>query len=153
EDAVAHGDFRADLYYRLNVFDIRLPPLRERRDDILPLAAAFLGGFGGAAELTPAATEALRGHDWPGNVRELRNVLERALIMCEDGQVGPEHLSLRGRHETPLTNVTNLGSLEKRAIERAMRDADGNKVRAARELGISRMQLYDRLRKYGFKNA
>ena len=154
DEAVAQEEFRADLYYRLNVFDIRIPPLRERPDDILLLATGFLREFAGAtAELTREAIEALRRHDWPGNVRELRNIIERATIVCEDGAIRPEDLSLRERHETPLTNVTNLGSLEKRAIERAMRDADGNKVRAARELGISRMQLYDRLRKYGLRNA
>jgi transcriptional regulator with PAS, ATPase and Fis domain len=82
EDAVAQGSFRADLYYRLNVFEIQIPPLRERREDILPLAVAFLHEFAGAtAELTPGAIGALRGYDWPGNVRELRNVVERALIM------------------------------------------------------------------------
>jgi transcriptional regulator with PAS, ATPase and Fis domain len=154
DDAVAQGEFRADLYYRLNVFDIHIPPLRERRDDILPLAAGFLREFPGVtAELTPRAMEALRGHDWPGNVRELRNVLERALIMCDGPFIDSEHLFLRARREAPPSSVTDLGILEKKAIERAMRDADGNKVRAARELGISRMQLYTRLRKYGFKSA
>src|SRR5262245_17439802 len=93
EDAVADGEFRADLYYRLNVFDIRIPPLRERRDDILPLAAGFLREFcGAAAELTPRAAEELRRHDWPGNVRELRNVLERASIVCGGSFIDVEHL-------------------------------------------------------------
>jgi transcriptional regulator with PAS, ATPase and Fis domain len=150
EDAVAEGGFRADLYYRLNVFDIYIPPLRERRDDILPLAAGFLREFGGAtADLTPAASEALRRHDWPGNVRELRNVLERALIMCDGPCLDADHLCLRARKHVPLSSITDLGTLEKKAIVRAMRAADGNKVRAARELGISRMQLYTRLRKFG----
>ncbi len=143
DDAVAQGEFRADLYYRLNVFDIRIPPLRERRDDILPLAAGFLREFAGATtELTPAAMEALRRHEWPGNVRELRNVLERALIMCDGPFIDAEHLCLRARKDVPLSSITDLETLEKRAIERAMRDADGNKVRAAKQLGISRMQLY-----------
>ena len=129
DDAVAHGEFRADLYYRLNVFDIRIPPLRERRDDILPLAAGFLREFAGAtAELTPEAMEALRRHDWPGNVRELRNVLERALIMCDGPFIDAEHLCLRARKDVPPSSITDLETLEKQAIERAMRDADGNKV-------------------------
>jgi transcriptional regulator with PAS, ATPase and Fis domain len=153
EDAVAAGDFRADLYYRLNVFDIHIPALRERRDDILPLAAGFLREFAGTtAELTPEAMTALRGHDWPGNVRELRNVLERALILCDGPFIDAEHLSLRPRKTVSLSSVTDLETLEKTAVERAMRDADGNKVRAARRLGISRMQLYTRLRKFGFAN-
>jgi transcriptional regulator with PAS, ATPase and Fis domain len=152
DDAVACGEFRADLYYRLNVFDIRVPPLRERPDDILPLAAGFLREFAGAAtELTPDAMEALRRHEWPGNVRELRNVLERALIMCDGPVIDAEHLRLRAKKDVPLSSITDLGILEKQAIERAMRDANGNKVRAAKQLGISRMQLYTRLRKCGFE--
>jgi transcriptional regulator with PAS, ATPase and Fis domain len=154
DDAVASGEFRADLYYRLNVFDIHIPPLRQRRDDILPLAAGFLREFaGGKAELTPAAMQTLRGHDWPGNVRELRNVLERALITCDGPFIDAAHLRLRTSKDVPLSSITELGTLEKRAIERAMRDTDGNKVRAARELGITRMQLYARLRKHGFANS
>src|SRR5262245_22531272 len=153
DDAVTQGRFRADLYYRLNVFDIRIPPLRERREDILPLAAGFLLELAGAtAELTPAASEALRNHDWPGNVRELRNVLERALIVCDGPVVDAGHLRLQGRTAAPPSSTTNLDTLEKHAIERAMQDADGNKVKAARQLGISRMQLYTRLRKFGFDN-
>jgi transcriptional regulator with PAS, ATPase and Fis domain len=154
DEAVARGEFRADLYYRLNVFDIRIPPLRERPEDILPLAAGFLREFAGTTvELTPEATEALRRHEWPGNVRELRNVLERALIMCDGPFIDAEHLSLYARKDVPPSNSTDLGTLEKHAIERAMRDANGNKVRAAKRLGISRMQLYTRLRKFGFANA
>jgi len=154
DDAVAQGEFRADLYYRLNVFDIHIPPLRERRDDILPLAAGFLREFAGATvELTTAGMEALCRHEWPGNVRELRNVLERALILCEGRFIGPEHLCLRALTDVPRSNITDLETLERKAIERAMRDTDGNKVRAAKQLGISRMQLYGRLRKFGFENT
>lgn len=152
DDAVARGEFRSDLYYRLNVFDIRIPPLRERRDDIPLLAAGFLRELGATAELTPDAMEALIRHDWPGNVRELRNVLERAVIVCDGPFVDAEHLSLRIRDGAPLTS-SDLSALERRAIEQAMRDVDGNKVRAARQLGISRMQLYGRLRKFGLENA
>ena len=153
EEAVAEGDFRDDLYYRLNVFDIRIPALRERRDDILPLAAAFLRERAGAAELTPAAIEALCRHEWPGNVRELRNVLERALIVCDGRVIDVAHLGLRARTALPPSSITDLGTLEQRAVERAMQEAGGNKVRAAKQLGISRMQLYGRLRKFGFKNT
>jgi Nif-specific regulatory protein len=154
DEAVAHGDFRADLYYRLNVFDIHLPPLRERRDDIQLLAAGFLREFADAeAELTTEAVEALRRYEWPGNVRELRNVLERALIMADGPAIDAEHLRLHARTDVPLSGISDLGTLEKKAIERAMRDTDGNKVRAAKQLGISRMQLYARLRKFGFENS
>jgi transcriptional regulator with PAS, ATPase and Fis domain len=154
DEAVERGAFRADLYYRLNVFDIRLPPLRERRDDILPLATGFLREFTDPpAGLTREAMEALRRHEWPGNVRELRNVLERALIMCDGPFIDAEHLSLRARKDVSLSSNTDLGTLEKKAIERAMRDTSGNKAKAAKQLGISRMQLYTRLRKFGFQNA
>jgi len=151
DDAVAQGKFRADFYYRLNVFDIHIPPLRERRDDILPLAAGFLREFGGArTELTPEAKEALRRHDWPGNVRELRNVLERATIVCEDASIRPEDLSLWPASPAQVDS-TDLEVIERRTIERVMREANGNKVEASRKLGISRTQLYGRLHKYGFK--
>jgi transcriptional regulator with PAS, ATPase and Fis domain len=154
DDAVADGEFRADLYYRLNVFDIRLPPLRERRDDILLLAAGFLRQLGGdTAALTPRAMDALCRHDWPGNVRELRNVLERALIVCDGPLIDAEHLCLRVRKGVVSLSITDLGALEKQAIEQAMRDAAGNKVRAAKRLGISRMQLYGRLQKFGLENT
>ena len=154
DDAVACGQFRADLYYRLNVFDIHIPPLRERPEDIALLATSFLRELGGAsAKLTPNAMEELSRHEWPGNVRELRNVLERALIMCDEGLIDTQHLSLRGKEAVrPLSN-TNLGILEKQAIEQAMRDVGGNKMRAAKQLGITRTQLYCRLRKFGLDNA
>ena len=154
-DAVARGKFRSDLYFRLNVFNIHIPPLRQRCDDIIPLAAAFLREFADVtrrspAELTPNATEALLRHDWPGNVRELQNVLQRASIVCEDGVIRAEDLSLLS---TPaaLGESTNLDLIERRAIERVMRDVNGNKAKASRQLGISRTMLYVRLRKHGLE--
>src|SRR5262249_12711325 len=137
EEAVARGEFRADLYYRLNVFDIRLPPLRERPEDILPLAARFLHEFGAAAaELSPgAATELLR-HDWPGNVRELRNAIERATIVSDGPLIKAEQLSLTAWPYAQRLPNTDLGVLERQAIEQVMRETGGNKVRAARQLGI-----------------
>jgi transcriptional regulator with PAS, ATPase and Fis domain len=95
--AVARGEFRADLFYRLDVFGIHLPPLRARRDDVLPLTESFLVQFAhrqgrAAPPLTPAAAERLLEHRWPGNVRELRNAVERAVLLCDGGPVAPEHL-------------------------------------------------------------
>jgi two-component system NtrC family response regulator len=149
-EAVERGEFRADLYYRLNVFDIHIPPLRERREDILLLAANFLRECAGAtAEFTPAALKALCRHDWPGNVRELRNALERAAIVSEGPFIDAEHLALSVKRDIPPLSSTDLGVLERQAIEQAMREAGGNKVRAAKRLGITRTQLYGRLRKYG----
>ena len=153
-EAVARGEFREDLYYRLNVFDIHLPPLRERREDIPALVAGFLREFdhtaGRVVEITPEAMDALLQHDWPGNVRELRNVLERATILCEDGSIRPEDLSLWSASPAQVDS-TDLDVIERRTIERVMRETNGNKVQASRRLGISRMQLYGRLRKYGLE--
>jgi transcriptional regulator with PAS, ATPase and Fis domain len=153
-DAVEQGEFRADLYYRLNVFDIQLPPLRERREDIPAFVAGFLREFDQTPrhglEITPEAMDALLQHDWPGNVRELRNVIERAIIMCEDGWIHRADLSLRSASSVQVDG-TDLDGIERRTIERVMRETNGNKVYASRKLGISRMQLYGRLRKYGLE--
>jgi len=152
-EAVARGTFRADLYYRVNVFDIHVPALRHRPGDISALAARFLREFaqapgGRRVELTPEALEALLAYEWPGNVRELRNVLERATIVCENGVIHDRDLSLWP--VPPSTgDTTDIEVLERRAIERVMREVEGNKARASRQLGITRTQLYVRLRKYG----
>jgi Nif-specific regulatory protein len=155
--AVAQGLFRADLYYRINVFEISIPPLRERGLDVLLLTQHFLEEFAGtnggpAVQLTTRAQDALLAYHWPGNVRELRNVLERAAIVCEGPVIDTEHLSLADPEEGPPAGSTHLGTLERQerqAIEQALRDLAGNKKRAAQRLGISRTQLYSRLRKYG----
>jgi transcriptional regulator with PAS, ATPase and Fis domain len=157
QSAVLRGTFREDLYYRVNVFEIRIPPLRERREDILLFARSFLQEFGSihglpVIDLTPEAAEALANHRWPGNVRELRNVIERASIVCDGGVIRESDLALASSLAAS-PNVTNLGHLEERAIADAMREARGNRSRAARQLGISRTQLYGRLRKYGFGGA
>jgi transcriptional regulator with PAS, ATPase and Fis domain len=155
--AVDRGDFREDLYYRLQVFDIRIAPLRERRADILDLSEAFLQELGRSfgrppAGLTHTAREALLAHDWPGNVRELRNALERAAILCQGGLITADHLSLQRVDRAapaPEAAVANdLNVVERETIERVMRDTGGNKAKAARRLGLSRTQLYVRLRKY-----
>src|SRR5262249_49759036 len=143
-----------DLYYRVNVFDIRLPPLRERREDIVPLAESFLREFSQAsgrpaAELTAAASDVLLAHAWPGNVRELRNALERATIVCEGALIRSEDLSLMPVPSAGAPNSTDLEVLERHAIRRVMSEANGNKSKAAQRLGISRTQLYWRLRKHG----
>ena len=147
-------DHRADLYYRLNVFDIHIPPLRQRRADIPALVHGFLREFdlmaGRGLDITSEAMDALLHHDWPGNVRELRNVLERATILCEDGSIRPKDLSLWPTSPAHVDS-TDLDVLERRTIERVMREVHGNKVQASRRLGISRMQLYGRLRKYGLE--
>jgi transcriptional regulator with PAS, ATPase and Fis domain len=155
---VTEGRFRQDLYYRINVFDIRLPPLRERGQDILLLANSFLEEFTRTngcppVQFTSGAEAALLAYRWPGNVRELRNVIERASIVCEGPFIDAEHLSLTVREDMPPLGSTNLGVVERQAITRALCQVGGNKARAAKQLGISRTQLYSRLRKYGLQSA
>jgi transcriptional regulator with PAS, ATPase and Fis domain len=152
DEAVSHGTFREDLLYRLQVFDIVLPPLRERIADIPLLAERFLTEFAGAMggpppRLLDEAFLALMRHDWPGNVRELRNVLERAVILS-DGEIGPIHLSFRRRRLAAPSSV-NLRNVERVTIERTLRATDWNKSKAARLLGLTRTQLYARLRRHG----
>ena len=155
--ALARGDFREDLFYRLQVFDITLPPLRARLKDILPLSEAFLKQIGHTfgrppSGLTRDAKEALMQYDWPGNVRELRNALERAAILCEGGLITAEHLSLdSGRRRPPRpfgTPTTDLSAVERDMVVQALAECAGNKSKAAARLGISRTQLYVRLRRY-----
>jgi DNA-binding NtrC family response regulator len=155
QQAMERGAFRPDLYYRLQVFTIRLPPLRERQADILPLADAFLQDIGRAmgrpqVPLTQEATEALLSHTWPGNVRELRNALERAAILCEDGAITAAQLSLAAPRRSPQFDQAdvNLDALQRRTIVRVLDQVRGNKSQAAKRLGITRNQLYFRLRKY-----
>jgi transcriptional regulator with PAS, ATPase and Fis domain len=158
--AMRRNEFREDLFYRLCVFQIALPPLRDRRDDILPLTESFLSQFektlGHRTEgLSREAREILLEHDWPGNIRELRNALERAVILCDGGLITGEQLKLGGgaRAAGPADAVfsggVNVQSNEKRLIEEALRRARNNKSKAARLLGLSRTQLYARLEKYG----
>jgi transcriptional regulator with PAS, ATPase and Fis domain len=151
--AVERGDFREDLYYRLEVFEIRIAPLRERVSDILDLSEAFLEEIGRSfgrppAGLTRDAREALLRHDWPGNVRELRNALERAAILCEGGLITAQHLALQSRRAPARPATTDLHVVERDTIEQVMRDCGWNKSKAAKRLGLSRTQLYVRLRKY-----
>jgi formate hydrogenlyase transcriptional activator len=156
--AMERGDFREDLFYRLRVFDIALPPLRERTGDIMPLSEAFLREIGQLfgrppAGLTRDAKNALIRYHWPGNVRQLRNALERAAILCEGGLITAEHLSLEPQRpvSTPLNTSsapTDLNVVERDLIVQALAACSGNKSKAAAKLGISRTQLYVRMRKY-----
>jgi two-component system response regulator AtoC len=165
---IERGTFREDLYYRLHVFAIHLPALRQRKDDILPLSEAFLTEIAKAlgrppAGITREARTALLEHDWPGNVRELRNTLERAAILCEGGLITGEHLPFvaSAPQQEPATmtqeiaasstaaDTTDLRILERAAIERALNEARQNKSHAARMLGLTRKQLYVRLRQHG----
>jgi len=145
---IREGRFREDLYYRLNVIELHLPPLAERREDVLPLARHFLGD---AARLDDGAERALAGHAWPGNVRELKNVLQRASLLCRDGLITGDDLGLPAmRGSAP--RVAPAAEPDRSAIEAALADADGNVSHAAAALGLSRQALYRRMEKAGIKS-
>jgi DNA-binding NtrC family response regulator len=156
EMAVASGEFREDLLYRLNTVEINLPPLRDRRDDIPLLAHHFLGAqvarydrpLEGFAE---DAVKALLSHAWPGNVRELQHAVERAVLMAQGRLIHAEDLGLRSRGDDAdsLSGEVTLDEAERTLIQRALERYDGNVSRAADSLGLSRSALYRRLQRYG----
>ena len=162
ESAITRNQFREDLFYRLNVFPIRLPPLRERRDDILALSEAFLAELGRTLGRPPGglsqdAKRALLDYHWPGNVRELRNLLERAAILSEGGLIVREHFVFRpGSASNPAPpaldarreDLGDLKSVERDMIQQALVKAKFNKSQTAKALGITRAQLYVKLRQY-----
>jgi DNA-binding NtrC family response regulator len=148
----AEGRFREDLLYRLNTVELRLPPLRERREDIADLAGLFLArgsaraGAPGPRRFSAAAMEALLAHPWPGNVRELEHVVERASLLARGEEIGVDDLMLRARAEVaPRLEEMTLEEVERYLIERALAAQGGNVSEAARVLGLSRSALYRRL--------
>jgi transcriptional regulator with PAS, ATPase and Fis domain len=153
---VAAGRFREDLYYRLAVMRIDLPPLRERTEDIAPLALHFLRSHarGRAVELGAAALAALGRHPWPGNVRQLENEIRRALVLADD-TIAPEHLSAELTSQRavevsdPLDMRARVDELERGLIRQALDASHGNQTRAARMLGVSRFGLQKMLRRLG----
>ena len=160
--AVAAGTFRPDLYYRLNVFSVHLPPLRERGEDILRLAEHFVQAFGvqfgkGEPGLSRDAQAALTRYPWPGNIRELANAIERAVILADGGLLTAAHFGLDGLPAPPLpvppasapVAPEALAALEQRAIQAALAYTKGNKTQAAATLGITRTQLHTRLKRFG----
>ena len=160
EAAVASGTLRADLYYRLGVFHISLPALRERREDIPYLAAHFLRKFGrgrsgGIPKITEEALRMLQEYPWPGNVRELENVIERAMILCRGEGLGARHLDLRtpgipAADEQPGVRLDEtLDRVERDIILRALEDTNNVKSKAARLLGVSERSLWYKIRKHG----
>jgi DNA-binding NtrC family response regulator len=157
EEAVRSGAFREDFYYRLNVFAIRVPPLRERREDIVPIAERFLAARGLPAEkLSADGRAALAAHGWPGNVRELENALERGLILAGEGPVCAEHLPaavparVRARDAADLVGEGfSLDAFERELLLAALARAGGSKTRAASFLGITRRRLYSMLASSG----
>ena len=148
---IRDGRFREDLYYRLNLIEIVLPPLTERSDDIVPLAEHFLGT---EVQLSDDARAALLQHAWPGNVRELRNSIERAKLLTRDGtvRVGDLNLSQRQRLVLPAASAGSEDEdLTREVIEASLRTAGGNITRAAQSLRISRQALYRRMERFGLR--
>jgi DNA-binding NtrC family response regulator len=155
EDLVKAGTFRPDLYYRLKVFAIDLPPLRERREDIPLLADHFLKKFATAMNkplptLSSQAVDLLLAHDWPGNVRELENAVERAMVIGREPEIQPADFPFQLQPTQAVAGRT-LEEIERSHIERVLQETAGNLSRAARILDIDRTTLYNKLRRYGLK--
>jgi DNA-binding NtrC family response regulator len=172
---VAERQFREDLYFRLSVFPIQIPPLRERTDDVMILARQFVDRFcrdlnKRPLTISPSAVEELRNYSWPGNVRELQNCVERAVILCDAEAIQPRHLNLSFRQgaapvpPSPWDQIDLSGSLaealrrvtievERRKIEQALKDAGGNKQRAADLLQVGYKILTQKLKDYGLADG
>jgi two-component system, NtrC family, response regulator HydG len=158
EEAIAAGKLREDLYYRISAISVHLPPLRERREDIMPLANSFLKRFAAQANrilkgFSPEAVERLTNFDWPGNVRQLQNEVQRAVLLCEKDIVDASDLSVTKLRapddETQDTNFTLLEGVERNAIVQMLRETGGNKLETAKRLGIGRQTLYNKIKAYG----
>lgn len=157
EEAIRDGKMREDLYYRISAITIALTALRERREDIMPLANAFLKRFAAQAGrvisgFTPAASERLRKHDWPGNVRQLQNEIQRAVLMCEGSVVDISDLSVTSAPVTQTDEeLTLMEAMERNTIVQILNETRGNKLETARRLGIGRQTLYNKIKAYGIE--
>jgi DNA-binding NtrC family response regulator len=162
EAAIKDGKLREDLFYRISTISVHLPPLRERRDDIMPLANAFLKRFAAQANrdlrgFKADAIDRLTAFEWPGNIRQLQNEIQRAVLLCEGGEVSAADLSISNAHtgNPPAqeldTNFTLLEGVERNVIIRTLKETDGNKVEAAKRLGIGRPTLYNKIKAYGIE--
>jgi len=160
EESIKDGKLREDLFYRISTISVYLPPLRERREDILPLANAFLKRFAAQANrtlrsFTPAAADRLAAFDWPGNIRQLQNEIQRAVLLCEGPDVDASDLSVSEIHMVPSeghdTSYTLLEGVERNAIIQMLRETAGNKLETAKKLGIGRQTLYNKIKAYGIE--
>lgn len=156
--ALKSGDFREDLYYRLNVISIIIPPLRERTEDIPELARYFVKKYSrllsrDVTDISGSAMEMLTGYEWPGNVRELENLIERAVILCDSAVIGPGDIALpSGQASMQDQGAVSLEDMEREHIMRVLEESGGNQTRASQILGIDRKTLYNKLRKYGIES-
>jgi DNA-binding NtrC family response regulator len=160
EEAIKDGKLREDLYYRISAISVHLPALRDRREDIMPLANSFLKRFAAQANrpisgFTQAAVDRLSAFDWPGNVRQLQNEIQRAVLLSEGDFVDASDLSITRAKpegaEAQDTNFTLLEGVERNAIIQMLKDTGGNKLEAAKRLGIGRQTLYNKIKAYGIE--
>ncbi len=156
DEAIKEGKLREDLYYRISAISISLPPLRERRDDIAPLARGFLKRYASQADrplsdFSPEAIERLKKYDWPGNVRQLQNEIQRAVLMCDSKVIDANDLSISDSKPGDGgddTNLTLMEAMERNKIVEVLRETGGNKLETARRLGIGRQTLYNKIKAY-----
>ncbi len=160
DDAIKDGKLREDLFYRISAISVYLPPLRERREDIMPLANSFLKRFSAQANrvitgFSPHAVERLTGFDWPGNIRQLQNEVQRAVLLSEGDQVDAADLSITGMKPSGEgagdTNFTLLEGVERNAIIQMLKETGNNKLETAKRLGIGRQTLYNKIKAYGIE--
>jgi DNA-binding NtrC family response regulator len=160
EDAIKDGKLREDLFYRISAISVHLAPLRERRDDIMPLANSFLKKFASQANrpirgFTSSAIERLTSFDWPGNVRQLQNEVQRTVLLSEGEEVDSTDLSITQVRmmgdESQDTNFTLLEGVERNAIVLMLKETGGNKLETAKRLGIGRQTLYNKIKAYGIE--
>lgn len=160
--AIKDGKLREDLFYRISAISVHLPPLRERRDDIMPLAGVFLKRFAAQANrdiqgFNEEAISRLTDFDWPGNVRQLQNEIQRAVLLCEGAEIDVADLSISNTKpvsemaEETDSGYTLLESVERNTIVQTLKAAEGNKLEAAKRLGIGRQTLYNKLKAYGIE--
>ncbi|HEX3856946.1 MAG TPA: sigma-54 dependent transcriptional regulator [Verrucomicrobiae bacterium] len=162
EDAIKDGKLREDLYYRISAISVHLPPLRERRDDIMPLAHSFLKRYAAQAnrtvrEFSTDAQERLNSYDWPGNIRQLQNEIQRAVLLCEDDEIRASDFSVTNIKVSstpagePDSSYTLLEGVERNAIIQMLKETNGNKLETAKKLGIGRQTLYNKIKAYGIE--
>jgi two-component system response regulator HydG len=157
EQLIEEGKFRPDLYYRLNVFHIELPPLRDRREDIPVLVDHFVRKFSAEmgkriTSVSPAAMNVLQQYNWPGNVRELENAVERGMVVAQEPELREQDFTLKAKNGAGLGvgDVRNLEDVERAHILRVLDECSGNQTRTAEVLGIDRVTLHHKLKKYGW---
>jgi two-component system response regulator HydG len=158
EQIIEEGKFRPDLYYRLNVFPIELPALRERKEDIPLLVDHFMRKFSKEmnkkiTRVSPAAMYQLQAYAWPGNVRELENAVERAMVVAQEPELREQDFVIKGRGAATPNEARTLDDIEKTHILRVLEECNGNQTRAAEVLDIDRVTLHNKLKRYGWSKA